>query len=330
MGYARDVLSSEAYAPDTGDGWTLDLRVYRDTEAFEPGLHPVVLVPGYGMNCHPLTYHPSGPSLTEHLAREGFEVWCANLRGQGRSARAGGPRRYGLAELSLTDLPATFDTVLAHTRTVTGQLIPAGCSLGGSVVYAYLAHHRAEHPLAGLVAIGAPLRWDRVHPLVRLVFGAPRLVGRVPMRGTRHLARVAMPLVRRFPKVASVYLNAEIIDLDAADELVKTVEDPSPTLNREIAEWVRRRDLVVEGRDVGRALTGLDLPVLCVLASADGIVPPEAALSIRSLARPGTVEVLEVGDDETWFAHADLFVSRPARERVFVPIARWLRDVSTE
>jgi pimeloyl-ACP methyl ester carboxylesterase len=150
------------------------------------------------------------------------------------------------------------------------------------------------------------------------------------MRGTRHLARVAMPLVRRFPKVASVYLNAEIIDLDAADELVQTVEDPRPTLNREIAEWVRCRDLVVEGRDVGRALTGLDLPVLCVLASADGIVPPEAALSIRSLARPGTVEVLEVGDDETWFAHADLFVSRPARERVFVPIARWLREVSTE
>ncbi|MDF1561782.1 MAG: alpha/beta fold hydrolase [Deltaproteobacteria bacterium] len=324
MGYAREKLPHECYAPDTGDGWLLDLCVFRDPEAFDPKLAPLVMIPGYGMNTHPLTYHPTGESLTEHLCGRGFEVWAANLRGQGRSARLSGRRRYGFPELALTDLPVTFQTVLERTKTEANTLTPIGCSLGASLVYAYLAHHRDDHPLQSMVAVGGPLRWDKIHPLLRVAFGSPRLVGSIPMAGTRKLAATAMPLIKRLPKLAAIYMNASIIDMEAADELVLTVEDPNPELNRQIASWVVKKDLVVEGVNASEALTGLELPILCILANADGIVTPEAALSVKKIVDHGSVELLEVGDDETWFAHADLFVSNHARAQVFEPLGHWL------
>ena len=324
MAQARDTLEHASHAPDTGDGWLLDLCVYRDRETFDSKLAPLVLIPGYGMNTHPLTYHPNGPSLTEHLAKKGFEVWTANLRGQGRSARLSGPRRYGFPELALTDLPVTFDTVMAKTKTKSKTLTPIGCSLGASLVYAYLSHHLDRHPVGKMVAVGGPLRWDKIHPFLKLAFRSPRLLGRIPMAGTRQMAKLAMPLVKRMPRLASIYMNTSIIDMEAADELVKTVEDPNPELNLQIARWVGAGDLVVEGVNASQALAGLELPILCVLANADGIVTPESALSVKKIVDPDSVDTLEVGDREYWFAHADLFISRLAQARVFEPVGQWL------
>ena len=75
---------------------------------------------------------------------------------------------------------------------------------------------------------------------------------------------------------------------------------------------------------VASILARHESPLLCVLANADGIVPPEAVLSAREVFDPGSVEVLNVGDDKDWFAHADLFASRPAPELVFEPLRKWL------
>ena len=69
------------------------------------------------MNSFVLGFHPEGLSLVEHLAYEGFEVWTANLRGQGESRRIGGAKAHAFRELALVDLPRAIDVVLQETRT---------------------------------------------------------------------------------------------------------------------------------------------------------------------------------------------------------------------
>jgi hypothetical protein len=96
-------------------------------------------------------------------------------------------------------------------------------------------------------------------------------------------------------------------------------------LNRQIAHWIRSGDLQVAGLNVTEALRGHNLPLFCVLANADGIAPPASVLSAVGVFGAHRVEVLEVGDKQRWFAHADLFVSHHAEERVFRPMSRWLK-----
>lgn len=70
---------------------------------------PVLIVPGYGMNSYIFGYHPRGDSMVKCLAARGLEVWTVDLRGQGRSIRAHGNNRYGMAD-------HTYDVIGSATK----------------------------------------------------------------------------------------------------------------------------------------------------------------------------------------------------------------------
>lgn len=324
------MLIDHTFRPSNNDGWRLDITRYYDREHFDASKKPVVMIPGYGMNTFILNFHPSGTSMVAYLCQQGFEVWTANLRGQGGSEKVGGTLKYGFRELGLVDFPVVRDVVLEETQTDAEAIHAVGCSLGASVLYGYLAHHQKDHQFASLTAIGGPLRWDDVHPLVKFAFQSPKVAALVPIRGTRTLARTFLPLLKKVPWLLSIYMNAGQIDLSEADELVKTVDNPNPYLNVQLAKWIKNRDLVVDGVNVTEALAHVeDLPILCLLANADGIVPAEAAKSVCSIATGSCADVLEVGGDgDNWYAHADLFISEKAQQTVFEPMSNWLSEVN--
>ena len=319
-------MQSRAYATHNGAGWVLDVRRFWTEGSLDTSRRPVLLIPGYCMNTFVLSFHPEGRSMIEYLTDHGYEVWTADLRGQGESRSIGGVRNFGFDALALGDLPKALATVREHTQTERKRVDIIGCSLGGTFVFAYLAHNTKTHGIGSVVGMGAPLRWDAVHPVLGLVFKSPRLAAALNVSGTRRAARFALPIARRIPGLLDIYMNTKNIDLSQADELVKTVDDPIRQLNFEIAHWIKARDLTVAGVNVTDAMRHIDRPLLCVLANGDGIVPPEAALSATRAFGGGQIDVLNVGDDEDWFAHADLFISRHAERRVFEPLASWLQD----
>jgi len=118
--------------------------------------------------------------------------------------------------------------------------------------------------------------------------------------------------------------GTEITDTGAAREMARTVEDPNRHINRQIASWVRERDLVLDGVNLSEAIRKVTNPLLVVLARGDGIVPPQTAAwpyeHVGSRAR----KLVEVGTQTVAMAHADMFVSKHAHERVFEPIRDWL------
>jgi alpha-beta hydrolase superfamily lysophospholipase len=176
--------------------------------------------------------------------------------------------------------------------------------------------------MAGLVT------WKGAHPLVRFAFGSPRLIGMMRIRNTRRLARFALPAVAKIaPSLLSVYLNHRSTDLTQAAKMVQTVEDPHPIINREIAEWIKRRDLVVRGVNVSQMLPAIDKPFFCVVANDDGIVLPVTSRHTYDAIGSKTKRLLLVGDPEQPIAHADLFLCNGAQERIFAPIADFLLEV---
>ncbi len=311
----------------TPDGWSLGLRrtTHRRPQPLgDAPTRPVLIVPGYGMNSFIFGFHPRGRSLEAHLAWRGHEVWSVDLRGQGRSRRRGGPGApFGLESLALTDVPAAVDRVLARSATGAPRVDLVGCSLGTAIVLGYAVHNPAA-PVGSIVSFGGPLRWERVHPLVSVAFKSPRLAGALPFRGTRALAKALVPVLSKVPSLLGIYMNPASSDLSRLDEMIQTVEDPVPRINREIAEWIARRDLVLAGRNVTEGVADLPHPLLCVVALDDGIVPPETALSPHRASRAAVREVLEVGGRGTPIAHADLFLANDTHETTFDPLARWL------
>src|SRR5215470_10407969 len=101
--------------------------------------------------------------------------------------------------------------------------------------------------------------------------------------------------------------------------MLNMVEDPHPRVNRDIAKWIRARDLVLRRVNVTEALrerTG-GRPLMVVVSNRDGIVPEAANLSVVGAWAGSDVEVLRVGDDEKWYAHADLFIGNDAPRALF-------------
>lgn len=320
-----DLNVREQYVP-TEDGWNLHLKRTLSPLHFDPSTPPLLIVPGYGMNSFIFGYHPKGTSLERCLAEGGYEVWSLNLRSMGQarpsSRRPGDVTLRAYAEI---DVPAAIERVGQRTRTNGGGVVAIGCSLGGSILYGYLALRPRDHGIARLIAMGAPLQWIESHALLRVLFRSPRVAGSLRLSGTRRFARLVAPALRRAPSLLSMYMNSASIDMAHLPQMIATVEDPKPQVNREIALWLRRRDLYLGEINVTRALGAIGLPLLVVLSNRDGIVPAATALSVVDAWGGRDVEVLQVGDEQGWYAHANLFVADDAPERVFEPIIHWLR-----
>lgn len=309
-----------------GDGWRLAVSQTWDADRFDSTLRPVLIVPGYGMSSYIYSYHPSGLSLEGFLAEAGLEVWRADLRAQGGSVCDGGSDNFRLEDLAVADLGAAVSAVLEKTRTRVDRVDVLGGSLGGTLMFAHAAL-RPNHRFATLVCMGTPVRWVKIHPLLRLAFASPTIAGMVRFRGTRRIAEVAFPLLARYtPWLLSIYINPEITDVSAAREMTRTVEDPNRHINRQIAHWIRQRDLIVNGVNVSEALRRVTHPLLCVLAVGDGVVPPATAAFPFYQIGSTTKRLVEVGTRTVSMAHADMFVSNQAHERVFRPIREWLLE----
>lgn len=316
------------YLVDNGAGWKLALTRYRAKDARPRSVRgrPVLIVPGYGMNSFIFSFHPTGPSMVECLAARGLEVWTVDLRGQGRSIRGHGNHRYDIGDLAIDDLGAAIGHVLSTSETGSTKVDLVGCSLGTALSFAHVAVVE-KAPVHALVSMAGLVTWRQTHPLVRLAFGSPTVAGMMRVRNTRRLARLALPILARFaPSLISVYINERSTDLSQAARMVQTVEDPHPVINREIAEWIRRGDLVVRGVNVSERLPRMKHPFLCVIANDDGIVLPATSRHTFDAIGSANKEILIVGDAEMPIAHADLFLCKGAQPRVFAPVADFLLE----
>lgn len=318
------MIERQTFFVDNGDGWRLALHRRRVPGRVDPNRRPVIMVPGFAMNAFVLGYHPRGLGISEYLAHQGLEVWCVELRGQGESIADRGARQdFGLEDLGLTDLAAAIEGVCAHSEVAADKVDLIGCSLGGTFMFMQVAWW-PTHRIARMVNLGGPLRWTAVHPALRALAVAPPLWGLVRIKGTRTLARTILPVAARVPGLLNVYMSPEICDLSEPATLARTVDDPVPSVNRQIARWIKRGDLILDGRNLTRDCGRVTLPLLTIVAVGDGIVPESTTCSGHDAVASADRTLVYAGSEARPMAHADLFISELAEEKVFEPLARWL------
>jgi pimeloyl-ACP methyl ester carboxylesterase len=317
-------LSVDRYLVDNRAGWRLAITRYKTKTSKANPTRPVLIIPGYGMNSFIFSFHPNGPSLVECLAARGLETWTVDLRGQGRSIRGRGNLRYDMGDLAVDDIGTAIRHVLQHTSTGEKRIDLLGCSLGTALSFAHVALVE-DAPVHALVSMGGLVTWREAHPVVRFAFGSPTLAGMMRMKNTRRIARFALPVLSKVaPSLISVYINERSTDLSQSARMVQTVEDPHPVINRQIAEWIRRGDLVIRGVNVSRRVPDMEHPFFCVVANNDGIVLPATSRHTFDVIGSTRKEILFVGDADMPIAHADLFLCKGAQPRIFAPIADFL------
>jgi len=318
------MIHRNEYHADNGDGWRIGLRQVVDDEHHNPAFRPVAIVPGYGMNTFLFGYHPAGRPLEEYLAEAGFEVWSIAFRANDGAFCDGGSRDYCMRDVAVTDLNVAFALIERETCCRARGIDAIGCSLGGTMLYAHLALV-PDSPVHAMVALGAPLRWVEINPLVKAAFSSPWLARRVKLRGVRKLAGVLLPALEYVPFALAIYIHPNIVDMSAARTMVQSVEDPNPVLNEELVRWIRARDLIIDGVNVTEAVRDRTNPLLVLTGNADGIVPLATARFPLDWMAAERKDLVVVGDDDKRYAHADLYVSRYSHDLVFAPLAEWLR-----
>jgi alpha-beta hydrolase superfamily lysophospholipase len=274
----------------TPDGVELALHRLR---AFRDGRPAVLLVHGAFTN-HRFWLHSTdgGPTggLAHFLGAAGLDVWLADLRHHGDSARE--PRRgaWTFEDWVLQDTPTRVARVREETDGA--PLAWLGHSAGGAAGLCWLARVAAAAPLGGIVTLGTP---------------GPRRLG--PVRRTLAAATMAMSrALGHFPARTLRFGN----------------EDEAAEIIAEWMEWnVRGVWLGMDGFDYFAGLAALNTPYLGVAGSADRIfAPPKACQQVVDrvgAARKG----LQVA---AGLSHRGLVVSPEARATCWPGIVAWLKE----
>ena len=309
----------------TPDGARLAVYRYRPA-APAAGAEPVLMVSGYGLNRHALDYDERY-SWARGLAAAGFDTWLLELRGSGRSSFAG--RHDGCFDDYLVDA----GTAVAHVLSETGaeRLHWVGYSLGGMLLYAFLAAAPEEAPVRSGVAVEAPVDLSAydVDAISRFVFAALQRTGvlqRIPYRLLTHLLRPVLPVLLRRPVFAR-WMNPDNIDPVLLRELMPRVIDDVPTaLAAQLLDWIREERWVARrgGADLLARLGEVTVPML--LLTGRGEFSDRAREALERF-HPDTVEWIECAECHGFrsdYGHADLLFGRRAPEEVFPHVRRWI------
>jgi len=229
----------------------------------------------------------AGSGLAWFLRARGLDVWLADLRHHGGSAREPRPRTWHFEDTILHDAPA----LVARVRGETGGAAPVwvGHSVGGAIGLAYSARDPAAAP-AGIVALGTP----------GPVLGPLR-------RAMALLTIVTCKTLGRFP--------ARRFRMGSEDEAALV-----------LAEWMawnaRGRWVGADGTDYLAALGRLRTPVLAVAGAGDRMFAPADAcrrLVERAGAASKTFVVVGPGLD-----HRGLLLDARADEQCWPLVADWI------
>lgn len=267
----------------TPDGVELALHRLR---AFRDGRPAVLLVHGAFTNHR---FWLAG-GFAHYLGAAGLDVWLADLRHHGESAREPRAGAWTFEDWVLHDTP----TLVARVREETdgAPLAWLGHSAGGAAGLCWLARVAATVPLAAVVTLGTP---------------GPRRLGAL----RRMLAASTIALSRglgRFPARSLHFGN----------------EDEASGIIAEWMEWnVRGRWRGTDGFDYFGGLAAVTTPYLGVAGGADRIfAPPDACRQV--VDRVGAARkklAIEPG-----LSHRGLALSEQARATCWPNIVVWLKE----
>lgn len=296
----RGDLSEDVYRlkPGNSPDQSVELAVTRLGLASQENRGvPVILLHGSFSNRR-FWYSPRGIGLGAYLARAGFDVWIAEMRGHGLSPRNQAYRHNTVADYARYDLPA----IAAFVREQSGQTPHwIGHSLGGITLAAALGgHYLDEHSAASAALFGSQISriyWPLKVPPVE--WGS-----RLLLKAFHHVSGARF---KRGP------------------------EDEPIGLALESLRWHRLFGRFGDAdTDWWAGLAETRVPLLAVAATGDQQDPAWACRKLYTQAATDSSCFLELGLATGFasdFGHVEMLVSKEAQAEVWPVAEYWLRNL---
>lgn len=286
----------------------------------------VLLIHGYGQNRY--AWHLPSRSFGNYLAAEGYDVFNLDLRGHGRSRHLGARPPRDLADYVREDVPAAIDSV----RRISGHdhVFLMGHSLGGLISYAAAPAMRDE--VAGIITLGSPYHFTRGSRFLSLFGSAMLALDRtiqiedgLPLKDVGEIMRLLRVFVESpiFPLPIRGYAPKSLEPRILGQHMSLAMDRGSVAVMRSL--FLRAAEARASGHRLGvlygfaSAFEDLDLPLLIIAGSKDGLAPPEAVRPAyeRSGSSDKTYRVFPRG-------HIDILVGRDAPLTVWPLVLSWL------
>ena len=255
---------------------------------------PVILLHGSFSNRR-FWYSPKGIGLGAYLARAGFDVWIAEMRGHGLSARNSTYRHNCVADYARYDLPA----IGAFVHEQSGQAPHwIGHSLGGTTLAAALSGQYLESAhMASAALFGSQVTRGWWPLKVPLLTGPARLL-------FKRLGHISGPRYKRGPEDEPMGIILETMRWHAL-----------------FGRFGHKKE------DWWTGLKRIEVPMLCVAAAGDHQDPAWACRELFDQIGSEHKEFLTLGRATGYtedFDHVQMLVSRAAQAQVWPQITDWL------
>ena len=294
----RGDLTEDIYRlkPRNSPDSSVELALTRLGAAGTPGCPriPVILLHGSFSNRR-FWYSPSGIGLGPFLARAGFDVWIAEMRGHGLSPRNRQYRFNTVADYARYDLPA----IAAFVTEKSGQTPHwIGHSMGGITLAAAVGgKYLGEHQVASLALFGSQV--SRSYWPIKIP----------PLEWT------GRALLRRFKVISGA-------------RLARGPEDEPIGVGIESLRWHgffgRFGD---QQSDWWAGLADVRMPFLAVTARADRDDPAWACRKLFDQVGAPIKQFILLGQQDGYssdYGHIEMLVSKPAMLEVWPMVASWL------
>ena len=288
---------------------------------------PLLMIHGYGQNRY--AWHLPARSLSNYLARAGFDVFNLELRGHGRSRHLGARLPRHVTDFARYDVPAA----VAEIQTLSGgrPVWLIGHSLGGLVSYA--AAPGLGDAVAGVVTLGSPYHFTRGSWALTLLGGAMLAVDRRVPLGEGALA---LKMWGEAVRLARVFVESPVFPLPirgfAPGSMEPTVLAQHMSLAMDQGSITVLRNMFLdaaESRSSGHRLGGLRgyaeafdahaLPLLVIAGATDDLAPPASVVPAyeRSQSTDKTYRCFPCG-------HIDILVGTRAPLTIWPLLETWL------
>jgi pimeloyl-ACP methyl ester carboxylesterase len=295
----RNDLTEDVYRlkPGNSPDATVELAL---TRLGRPGYEdargvPVILLHGSFSNRR-FWYSPKAIGLGAHLARAGFDVWIAEMRGHGLSPRNHQYKSNRVSDYARYDLPAIGAFVREQTQQAAHWI---GHSLGGTTLTAALGgRYLDEQCVASVALFGSQISrvyWPLKVPPVE--WGGRLLLKR--------FAHISGSRLRRGPEDEPIGLVLESMRWHG---LFGRFGDAN-------SDW-------------WAGLAEVKVPVLAVSAEGDHQDPAWACHKLLKQFGSLTREYLCLGRKSGFsdnFGHVEMLVSKPAQREVWPLVEHWLQ-----
>lgn len=329
--FIKDIVLAR---PKDTDGRRPDvpLAIVRKRSAKSLGTRgALLLIHGYGQNRY--AWHLPSRSFGNYLAAEGFDVFNLDLRGHGRSRHLGARPPRDLADYVREDVPAAIDSV----QRISGheRVFLMGHSLGGLISYA--AAPGIPNQVAGVITLGSPYHFTRGSRFLSAVGSAMLAVDRtiqiddgLPLKDVGEVMRLLRVFVESplFPLPIRGYAPKSMEPRILGQHMSLAMDRGSVAVMRSL--FLRAAEARASGHRLGvlygfaSAFEELDLPLLIIAGSEDGLAPPESVRPAyeRSSSSDKTYRVFPRG-------HIDILVGRDAPLTVWPLVLSWLNRRTT-